>query len=123
MVQKEFGEAGERVLIEERLEGQEASIMAFTDGETIVAMPPSQDHKRILDNDQGPNTGGMGAFTPVPILPPDIAEQAVETILVPAVTAIRDLGIPYKGVLYAGIMLTDEGIKTLEFNCRFGDPE
>ena len=123
MVQRAFGDAGDRVLIEERLKGEEASIMAFTDGETVVAMPPSQDHKRVFDNDQGPNTGGMGAYTPVPILPSDIVERAVETILLPAVTAIRDLGIPYKGVLYAGIMVTEEGLKTLEFNCRFGDPE
>ena len=123
MVLKAFGESGERVVIEELLNGQEVSLLAFTDGETVVAMPPSQDHKRIFDNDKGPNTGGMGAYSPVPVLPSDIVETTVQSILVPAVTAIRDLGIPYKGVLFAGIMLTDDGIKALEFNCRFGDPE
>lgn len=123
MVKRVFGDAGARILVEERLEGQEASIMAFTDGEKVVAMPPSQDHKRIGDGDTGPNTGGMGAYSPVPAVPPDIASEALERVLKPAVAAIRDLGIPYKGVLYAGIMLTPQGMKTLEFNCRFGDPE
>jgi phosphoribosylamine--glycine ligase len=123
MVRRLFGAAGDRVVIEEYLEGEEASIMAFTDGETVVAMPPSQDHKRVFDNDMGPNTGGMGAYSPVPIIPPDTAREALETILKPAVAAIRDLGIPYKGVLYAGVVVTDRGLKTLEFNCRFGDPE
>jgi len=123
MAQRVFGAAGDRVVIEECLEGEEASIMAFTDGENVVPMPPSQDYKRIFDNDMGPNTGGMGAYSPVPIIPPTAAHEAVETILKPAIAAIRDLGIPYKGVLYAGIMVTKDGLKTLEFNCRFGDPE
>ena len=123
MVHRMFGDAGSRVIVEELLRGEEASIMAFTDGETVVPMPVSQDHKRVFDGDAGPNTGGMGAYSPVPTLPSNIAEEAVETILSPAVAAIRDLGIPYKGVLYAGIMITAEGLKTLEFNCRFGDPE
>lgn len=123
MVQKAYGAAGDRVLIEERLVGEEVSIMAITDGECVVALPPSQDHKRALDNDEGPNTGGMGAYSPVPIVPDDIADQALDLVLRPAIDAIRDLGIPYKGVLYAGLIVTDDGIKTLEFNCRFGDPE
>jgi phosphoribosylamine---glycine ligase len=123
MVNRIFGAAGDRLVIEEYLEGEEVSIMAFTDGECVVPMPPSQDHKRIFDNDAGPNTGGMGAYTPVPIIPPTVSSEALETVLKPAVTAIRDLGIPYKGVLYAGLIVTPQGIKTLEFNCRFGDPE
>ncbi len=123
MVRKAYGAAGDRVLIEERLVGEEVSIMAITDGEFIVPLPPSQDHKRVGDGDDGPNTGGMGAYSPVPIVPADIADLALEQVLTPAVTAIRDLGIPYKGVLYAGLIITDEGLKTLEFNCRFGDPE
>jgi phosphoribosylamine--glycine ligase len=123
MVRRVFGDAGSRLVIEEYLEGPEASIMAFTDGENVLPMPPSQDHKRAFDKDTGPNTGGMGAYSPVPVVPPIVAHEALETILKPAVAAIRDLGIPYKGVLYAGIMLTPQGLKTLEFNCRFGDPE
>jgi phosphoribosylamine--glycine ligase len=123
MSQRVFGTAGDRLVIEECLEGEEASIMAFTDGETVVPISPSQDHKRIFDNDAGPNTGGMGAYSPVPVIPPTAAQEALETILKPAVAAIRDLGIPYKGVLYAGIMVTPQGLKTIEFNCRFGDPE
>ncbi len=123
MVRRTFGAAGDRVLVEECLEGEEVSIMAVTDGECVVPLPPSQDHKRAYDNDQGPNTGGMGAYSPVPILPDSIVNEALELVLRPAVHAIRDLGIPYKGVLYAGLMVTAQGIRTLEFNCRFGDPE
>jgi phosphoribosylamine--glycine ligase len=118
-----FGAAGDRIIIEEYLEGEEVSVMAFTDGDSVVPMPPSQDHKRIFDGDAGPNTGGMGAYSPVPVIPATITQEAVEKILKPAVAAIRDLGIPYKGVLYAGIVVTPHGLKTLEFNCRFGDPE
>ncbi len=123
MVKRIFGEAGDQIVLEECLVGEEVSIMAFTDGYTVVPMPPSQDHKRIFDNDAGPNTGGMGAYSPVPVVPDNIAELAHEKVLQPAVDAIRDLGIPYKGVLYAGLILTKDGPKTLEFNCRFGDPE
>ncbi len=123
MVQRAFGGAGDRIVLEERLYGREVSIMAFTDGETVIPMPPSQDHKRAFDNDQGPNTGGMGAFAPVPCFSSELLNQALESVLKPAIFAIRDLGIPYKGVLYAGIILTSDGMKTLEFNCRFGDPE
>ncbi|CCW35137.1 phosphoribosylamine--glycine ligase [Chthonomonas calidirosea] len=123
MEEKVFGEAGAHVIIEECLTGEEASIMAITDGSHIVPLLPSQDHKRVYDNDQGPNTGGMGAVCPVPILPPDLTQQAVERILRPAIEAIRALGIPYRGTLYAGVMVTPEGPKCIEFNCRFGDPE
>ncbi|HZP81860.1 MAG TPA: phosphoribosylamine--glycine ligase [Chthonomonadaceae bacterium] len=123
MGERVFGAAGENVVIEECLVGEEASIMAITDGESVVPLIPSQDHKRIFENDLGPNTGGMGAYCPVPVIPPDTAQQAVEQILKPAIAAIRDLGIPYRGVLYAGIMVTESGLKTIEFNCRLGDPE
>ncbi|NUQ70468.1 MAG: phosphoribosylamine--glycine ligase [Chthonomonadales bacterium] len=123
MVRRVFGEAGDRVLIEECLDGHEVSVMAITDGETVVPLAPAKDHKRVRDGDQGPNTGGMGAYSPVPTLPDTIVRDALELVLKPAISAIRDLGIPYKGVLYAGLMVTSEGIKALEFNCRFGDPE
>ena len=123
MTKRLFGAAGDRILLEECMEGEEASIMAFTDGENVIPMPASQDHKRIFNNDQGPNTGGMGAYSPVPVISPTADHEALETILKPAVAAIRDLGIPYKGVIYAGIMMTPNGMKALEFNCRFGDPE
>lgn len=124
MVDKIFGASGNRLVVEEFLEGQEASLMAFTDGTTIVPMIPVQDHKQALDGDQGPNTGGMGCYAPAEFITPALYAQAVDQIIKPAVDAIRDTGIPYKGVLYAGIMITPDGrLKTLEFNCRFGDPE
>jgi phosphoribosylamine--glycine ligase len=124
MVDKAFGSSGDSVVIEEFLVGQEASLMAFTDGTTIVPMIPVQDHKRAYDGDLGPNTGGMGCYAPVAFLTPALYAQAVDKILRPAVEAIRDTGIPYKGVLYAGVIVTPDGqLKTLEFNCRFGDPE
>ncbi len=97
--------------------------MAFTDGETIVPMLPAQDHKRLLDGDNGPNTGGMGAYAPAPIFTADLMSEAIESILKPAVDGLRLERIPFVGVLYAGLMLTPNGIRTLEFNCRFGDPE
>ncbi|MBV9852714.1 MAG: phosphoribosylamine--glycine ligase [Armatimonadetes bacterium] len=124
MRDRAFGESGARVVIEEFLEGQEASLMAFTDGTTLVPMIPVQDHKRVGDDDTGPNTGGMGCYAPVPLVTPELYARAVDEILRPAVEAVRETGIPYKGVLYAGIMITPDGsLKTLEFNCRFGDPE
>ncbi len=123
MSQREFGEAGSRLVIEERLTGQECSLIAFTDGVTAVPMVPAQDYKRIFDNDEGPNTGGMGCYSPVPTLTNELYEAAVEKILKPTVSAMAAEGRPYKGALYAGLMLTDEGPKVLEFNCRFGDPE
>lgn len=123
LVDKAFGEAGSEVLIEERLNGQEVSLMMFTDGETIVPMLPAQDHKRLLDGDSGPNTGGMGAYAPAPIFTSHLMHEAIETVLKPAVNGMRLEGKPFVGVLYAGLMLTLNGIYTLEFNCRFGDPE
>jgi phosphoribosylamine--glycine ligase len=123
MGQRVFGASGDNVVIEECLEGPEASIMVITDGDAIVPLLPSQDHKRALDGDLGPNTGGMGAYAPVPALPPDLVRQVVDRIVRPAIVAIRELGIPYCGALYAGVMVTAEGPKCIEFNCRFGDPE
>lgn len=124
MRDRAFGASGDNVVIEEFLEGQEASLMAFTDGTTLIPMIPVQDHKRVGDGDTGPNTGGMGCYAPVPLVTPELYARAVEEVLRPAVETIRETGIPYKGVLYAGIMITPSGeLKTLEFNCRFGDPE
>jgi len=118
-----FGAAGAQVVIEERMSGPEVSLMAFTDGKTVVPMLAAQDHKRIFDGDQGPNTGGMGAYAPAPIFTPDLLDEAVEKILKPAVSGLRSEGTPFVGVLYAGLMLTLDGIRVVEFNCRFGDPE
>lgn len=118
-----FGGAGEKIVIEEFLEGEEASIIAFTDGETVLALPASQDHKRIFDNDLGPNTGGMGAYAPAPLIDAAMAEKIKNEILLPTVRALRSEGIIYKGILYAGIMMTKDGPKVLEYNVRFGDPE
>lgn len=123
LVDRAFGEAGNEAIIEERLSGQEVSLMAFTDGESIVPMLPAQDHKRLLDGDNGPNTGGMGAYAPAPIFTADLMNEAVESVLKPAVNGLRLEGTPFVGVLYAGLMLTQNGIRALEFNCRFGDPE
>ncbi len=123
LTDKEFGEAGKQLLIEERLTGKEVSVMAFCDGKTVKLMPPARDHKRVFDNDAGPNTGGMGAFTPLPDVDSKLLEQIRKTVLEPTVAAMNAQGTPYVGVLYAGIMLTPEGPKVLEFNCRFGDPE
>ncbi|MGD0110698.1 MAG: phosphoribosylamine--glycine ligase [Armatimonadota bacterium] len=123
MVRGAFGDSGKRVLIEEYLEGPEISMMALCDGERLYPLPPSQDHKRIYDNDQGPNTGGMGAYSPVPALTEDLRREAMGTILEPTVRAMQAEGRPYVGCLYAGLILTDSGLKVLEFNCRFGDPE
>jgi phosphoribosylamine--glycine ligase/phosphoribosylaminoimidazole synthetase len=123
MVDREFGEAGDEVIIEQRLEGQEATILAFCDGTTIVPMPAAQDHAPLLEGDQGPNTGGMGAYAPTPLVDAALENEVVETVLKPMVRALALDGYPYVGVLYAGLMLTDDGPKVLEFNCRFGDPE
>jgi phosphoribosylamine--glycine ligase/phosphoribosylaminoimidazole synthetase len=123
LVDGAFGEAGNEVIIEERLGGQEVSLMAFTDGKTVIPMLPAQDHKRLLDGDHGPNTGGMGAYAPAPIFTADLMNEAVESILKPAINGLRIEGTPFVGVLYAGLMLTQNGIRALEFNCRFGDPE
>lgn len=123
LVDRSFGEAGESVVIEERLCGEEISVLAFTDGKTVYPMPPAQDHKRLLDGDVGPNTGGMGAFAPTPICPPEMVDRVVKQFLQPAVDGMKAEGNPYKGVLYAGLILTNMGPRLLEFNCRFGDPE
>lgn len=123
MQERVFGNSGDQVVIEECLEGEEASIMAFTDGSVIVPLLPSQDHKRALDGDLGPNTGGMGAYSPVRAVSNEIVEFTIERIIRPAVMAIRELGIPYRGAIYAGVMLTPDGPKCIEFNCRLGDPE
>ncbi len=123
MLHREFGAAGDAVVIEERLEGEEVSLLAFTDGVTVRAMPPAQDHKRLLDGDHGPNTGGMGAYAPAPCAPPEMAQTLVETVLQPAVDGLRAEGRPFVGVLYAGLMLTAQGPRLLEYNARFGDPE
>ncbi len=122
-VEKTFGDAGSEVVIEERLSGQEVSLMAFTDGTTIIPMLPAQDHKRLLDNDEGPNTGGMGAYAPAPIFTADMMNEAMDSVLKPAINGMRMEGIPFVGVLYAGLILTDHGLSVLEFNSRFGDPE
>lgn len=123
MERKVFGEAGAKVVIEEFLEGEEASILAFADGETIIPMVSAQDHKRVFDGDKGPNTGGMGAYSPAPIVTAEMNTWILEKILKPTVKALRKRGIIYKGVLYAGLMITAEGPKVIEYNCRFGDPE
>jgi phosphoribosylamine--glycine ligase len=123
MLQKEFGAAGDEVVIEERLSGPEVSLMAFADGKAIVPTISAQDHKRLLDGDRGPNTGGMGAYAPAPICPPELVDEVVKTVLQPTVDGLRQEGMPFVGVLYAGLMLTADGPKVLEFNCRFGDPE
>lgn len=123
LLDKAFGNAGNEVVIEERLSGPEVSLMAFTDGMTVVPMLPAQDHKRLLDGDEGPNTGGMGAYAPAPIFTIEMMNEAIEQVLIPAVNGLRNEGIPFVGVLYAGLMLTPNGIRVLEFNSRFGDPE
>ncbi len=123
MLDREFGAAGDEVVIEERLRGEEVSLLTFTDGFTVKAMPPAQDHKRLLDGDRGPNTGGMGAYAPSLICPPSLVEECLHTIVQPALDGLREEGRPFIGVLYAGLMLTAHGPRVLEFNCRFGDPE
>jgi phosphoribosylamine--glycine ligase len=123
LVGKTFGDAGNEVVIEERLNGQEVSLMAFTDGMSIAPMSPAQDHKRLLDGDQGPNTGGMGAYAPAPIFTADLMNEAIESVLKPAIDGLRMEGTPFVGVLYAGLILTSSGLRVLEFNSRFGDPE
>jgi phosphoribosylamine--glycine ligase len=124
MVKEEFGRtAGRQVVIEKRLEGQELSIQALISGRGIVVLQPTQDHKAAFDNDQGPNTGGMGAYSPTPLATPELLEEIESTILVPTVHALKRGRRAFRGVLYAGIMVTNQGPRVLEFNCRFGDPE
>ena len=123
MCDKVFGASGNRVVIEEFLTGPEVSVLAFTDGKTIVPMVSAQDHKRALDNDQGLNTGGMGAFSPSKNYTPDVAEECYKTIFVPTMEAMNKEGRTFKGVIYFGLMLTPKGPKVIEYNARFGDPE
>lgn len=123
MVRKVFGEAGSRIVIEECLIGQEASVLAICDGKNFLVLPSAQDHKRIFDDDIGPNTGGMGTFSPNPLVNSKVLDQIIARIIEPAVRGMYQEGVPFKGVLYAGIMLTSDGPKNLEFNVRFGDPE
>ncbi len=118
-----FGEAGAEALIEEFLDGEEASFFALTDGHTVVPLGSAQDHKRVGDGDTGPNTGGMGAYSPAPVLTPLLTGEALERIVVPTVRAMAEEGTPYSGVLYAGLMLTKNGVQLIEYNARFGDPE
>jgi phosphoribosylamine--glycine ligase len=122
-VEKEFGSAGDQLVIEERLDGEEMSIMALTDGRTIVTLPSAQDHKRAFDGDSGPNTGGMGAYSPTPLSTDELLHTIEEQVLVPTVHQMKRSRRPFRGVLYAGLMLTNQGAKVLEFNVRFGDPE
>ena len=118
-----FGASGGRIVIEDCIVGEEASLLAFVDGKTIVPMISAQDHKRIFDNDEGPNTGGMGAYAPAPVMTPELVQTVYDTILVPVVQGLANEGITYQGCLYAGLMITAGGPKVVEFNCRFGDPE
>lgn len=123
LVDEAFGKAGARVLIESFLVGEEASILALVDGESAVLLPPSQDHKRVFNGDQGPNTGGMGAYTPIPLIDDAMLPEIKERVILPVVRELKRRGITYKGVLYAGLMVGPSGIQVLEFNARFGDPE
>jgi phosphoribosylamine--glycine ligase len=118
-----FGSAGDEILIEEYMEGEELSLFGVTDGVRVLPMIPAQDHKRLLEGDRGPNTGGMGAYAPVSIGDDQLVKQAIERIFEPTLQALRDEGSPFTGLLYAGLMLTPQGPKVVEFNCRFGDPE
>ncbi len=123
MVNEAFGDAGIKVVIEEFLSGEEVSFFVLTDGERIVPFEPSQDHKPLLDDDLGPNTGGMGAYVPAPLVDPKLRQRIIDEVMLPTVHAMKSEGRPYKGVLYAGLIINGEDIKVLEFNCRFGDPE
>ncbi|MBI1317675.1 MAG: phosphoribosylamine--glycine ligase [Candidatus Hydrogenedens sp.] len=123
MLDKAFGDAGGTVVIEEFMAGEEASILAFCDGTTFRVMASSQDHKAVFDGDKGPNTGGMGAYSPAPVVTPELQERIDREILAPFVQGMRDAGSPYVGIIYAGLMITETGPRVVEFNCRFGDPE
>jgi phosphoribosylamine--glycine ligase len=121
--EKLFGEAGEKVVIEEFLRGEEASMFAICDGKNFVTLAPAQDHKRILDGDKGKNTGGMGAYAPAPLMTQELQNRAIDEIIRPTLEGMQSDGVPYTGCLYVGLMVTDRGLKVLEYNCRFGDPE
>jgi phosphoribosylamine--glycine ligase len=122
-IDNEFGSAGNSVVVEERLEGEELSVLAFCDGETTHLMPPARDHKRVFDNDEGSNTGGMGAYVDISLITPDMRTEISQTIIEPVIEGMASQNTPYTGILYAGLMVTETGFKVLEFNCRFGDPE
>ena len=123
LVKNEFGAAGQKIIIEEHLAGEEASILVITDGRNVIPLATSQDHKQVYDGDKGPNTGGMGAYSPAPVIDNALFDEVMETVIRPTIDGLKNEGILYKGVLYAGIMVTDSGPKVLEFNVRFGDPE
>ena len=123
LVEGKFGDAGRRVVIEEFLDGEEASLIAFVDGRNVLPCAPAQDYKRVFDNDEGPNTGGMGSYSPVPSCPAPLAQQIVEEVIKPMAAATAEAGAPFIGALYAGLALTSKGPKVVEFNARFGDPE
>ncbi len=123
MKDRAFGDAGDKVVIEDCLRGEEASYMVFTDGTTILPMVSSQDHKRIFDDDKGPNTGGMGAYSPAPVVTKKLEKVAMDTVMRPVISGMKKEGIKYKGILYAGLMIDDGKPRVLEFNCRLGDPE
>jgi phosphoribosylamine---glycine ligase len=123
LVRKAFGIAGEKVVIEDFLVGEEASFMVLTDGKHILPLASSQDHKRVFDNDEGPNTGGMGAYSPAPVITVELHDRILREVFMPLLPGLRNKGIGYRGVIYAGLMITKDGPKVLEFNARFGDPE
>ena len=123
MVDRAFGDAGDQVVIEEFMVGEEASLFAICDGENFHTLVPAQDHKPVYDGDKGPNTGGMGAYVPAPVMTPELIEESKERIIAPTLKALRDAGCPYKGILYCGLMITSEGPKVVEMNSRWGDPE
>ena len=123
MVKKEFGNTGAKVVVEEFMPGEEVSILVLSDGENLLILPPAQDHKAVFDNDEGPNTGGMGAYSPAPVAKPELMKSIRQQILEPTIRALALEGRRYRGVLYAGLMVTADGPKVVEFNCRFGDPE
>jgi phosphoribosylamine--glycine ligase len=123
MEERIFGDAGKTVIIEECLRGEEASILVITDSEAVIPLATSQDHKRVFDNDLGPNTGGMGAYSPAPVVSAELMDEILKTVIYPMINGLTKEGIQYKGVLYAGVMITENGPKVLEFNVRFGDPE
>ncbi len=123
MIDKVFGDAGKKVVIEECLQGEEASFIAFTDGKSVLPLPTSQDHKPVFDDDHGPNTGGMGAYSPAPVVTDEISDFVMEKVMLQTIRGMAAEGRPYRGMLYAGLMISKDGINVLEFNCRFGDPE
>jgi phosphoribosylamine--glycine ligase len=123
LVRKTFGTAGEKVVIEEFLDGEEASFMVLTDGDQVLPLASTQDHKRVFDNDVGPNTGGMGAYSPAPVVTPEVHRRILDAILAPLLAGLKKKNIRYRGVIYVGLMITPDGPKVLEFNARFGDPE